>query len=355
MKFASRILSAATATIILASCGSGKGTKDLGDTASMPPKIQVGNSVSDYPVKIGDPYSVNGKTYTPQDVMSYDEVGYASVYGSEFAGRSTANGEAFIVSGVSAAHKTLPLPSYVEVTALDTGRTILVRINDRGPMASDRLIDLSEGAARQLGILEKGLAGVRVRRVNPPEQDRAVLRSGIPAANRIDTPNSLLTVLRSNLSKLPRPAAITSRPEVVSASVQPDDSYIRENESGDDGFIREGSASQSNQAVRPRAPKPSAAPAKGNDEFIREGNGGNSVVSGQVSVAGPKFYVQVASFSTRQRADAYAKQIGASVSPSNEGKLFRVKFGPYANETDAQRGLATARQRGYPNSRVFRE
>jgi rare lipoprotein A len=72
------------------------------------------------------------------------------------------------------------MPSYVEITALDTGRTILVRINDRGPMTNDRLIDLSEGAARQLGIVDKGTTGVRVRRVNPPENEKSALRAGRP-------------------------------------------------------------------------------------------------------------------------------------------------------------------------------
>ncbi|MEP2493205.1 MAG: RlpA-like double-psi beta-barrel domain-containing protein, partial [Parasphingorhabdus sp.] len=72
-------------------------------------------SVSDYPQKIGEPYKVAGKTYTPEDVPSYDEVGYASWYGEELAGNQTANGERFNPQGISAAHKTLPLPSYVEV------------------------------------------------------------------------------------------------------------------------------------------------------------------------------------------------------------------------------------------------
>ena len=105
-------------------------------------------AVSDAPVQVGAPYSIGGRSYTPVDQTDYDEVGYASWYGSELAGRPTANGEAFVAEGVSAAHRTLPLPSYVEVTRLDTGRTILVRINDRGPADPTRLIDLSAGAAR---------------------------------------------------------------------------------------------------------------------------------------------------------------------------------------------------------------
>src|SRR3546814_13875405 len=82
-------------------------------------------------------------------------------------------------------HKTLPLPSYVEVTALDTGRTILVRVNDRGPMVTDRLIGLSRGAAEQLGIAD-GVTAVRVRRTNPPAAERRLLRAGEPVRERID-------------------------------------------------------------------------------------------------------------------------------------------------------------------------
>src|SRR3546814_14826735 len=87
-------------------------------------------ALQDYPVKIWRPYHIGGVTYTPVDAPDYDEVGYASWYGGAHKGKPTANGERFRPEGISAAHKTLPLPSYVEVTSLETGRTILVRINE---------------------------------------------------------------------------------------------------------------------------------------------------------------------------------------------------------------------------------
>ncbi|MBU3076464.1 septal ring lytic transglycosylase RlpA family protein [Sphingomonas sp. XMGL2] len=139
--------------------------------------------VSDVPVQIGRPYAVRGLTYTPAAAPGFDEVGYASWYGSE-SGNRTARGEKFRPGAITAAHTTLPLPTYVEVTALDTGRTILVRINDRGPFAPDRLIDLSRGAAELLGIRAKGRAAVRVRRVEPGERDRERLRRGQAASAR---------------------------------------------------------------------------------------------------------------------------------------------------------------------------
>lgn len=134
--------------------------------------------VSDTPVKIGKPYKVRGNTYVPQADPDYDMLGYASWYGSE-SGNVTASGERFRPEWISAAHRTLPLPTYVEVTALDTGRRILVRINDRGPFgASKRIIDLSRGAAELLGVRAQGLARVRVQRVEPSKKDRERLRTG---------------------------------------------------------------------------------------------------------------------------------------------------------------------------------
>lgn len=134
--------------------------------------------VSDATVKIGAPYRVRGTTYTPAADPTYDMLGMASWYGSE-SGRRTANGERFRPTGVSAAHPTLPLPSYVEVTALDTGRRILVRVNDRGPFTGrGRILDLSRGAAEALGVRGAGVVPVRVRAVSPDERDRARLRRG---------------------------------------------------------------------------------------------------------------------------------------------------------------------------------
>ncbi|MGT2513877.1 septal ring lytic transglycosylase RlpA family protein [Sphingomonas panni] len=134
--------------------------------------------VSDARVKIGAPYRVRGMTYTPAADPTYDMLGLASWYGSE-SGRRTANGERFRPTGVSAAHTTLPLPSYVEVTALDTGRRILVRVNDRGPFTGrGRILDLSRGAAEALGVRGAGVVPVRVRVVSPDERDRARLRRG---------------------------------------------------------------------------------------------------------------------------------------------------------------------------------
>jgi rare lipoprotein A len=112
--------------------------------------------------KLGKPYQVAGVTYYPYHDSRFVEQGIASWYGAEFHGRNTANGEPFDMNGVTAAHKTLPLPSTVRVSNLENGRSILVRVNDRGPFVNGRVIDLSRRAAQLLGVYGPGTAKVRV-------------------------------------------------------------------------------------------------------------------------------------------------------------------------------------------------
>ena len=117
--------------------------------------------------KVGQPYQVAGIWYVPREQPNYDETGVASWYGDAFHMKATANGEVFDMNQLSAAHTTLPLPSIVEVTNLDNGKTLRVRVNDRGPFVGNRIIDLSHAAAQELGYDRKGLARVRVKYIGP--------------------------------------------------------------------------------------------------------------------------------------------------------------------------------------------
>lgn len=158
-------------------------------------------SVSDTPVRIGPPYAVRGVTYTPAADPHYDVLGYATWYGNE-SGNQVANGERFRPDWITAAHKTLPLPCYVEVTSLDTGRRILVRVNDRGPYGDGaRIIDLSKGAAEMLGMRAKGRAAVRVRVVEPAERDRKALREGKAARELSPVPERTLASLQAQFAR----------------------------------------------------------------------------------------------------------------------------------------------------------
>jgi rare lipoprotein A len=112
------------------------------------------------------PYTVMGRTYYPlKSAWGYDEVGNASWYGSDFHGRKTANGQTYDMYGLSAAHKTLPLGTRVQVTNLANNRSIVLTINDRGPFVRGRILDLSYGAARRLGTVDEGVARVRITAV----------------------------------------------------------------------------------------------------------------------------------------------------------------------------------------------
>jgi rare lipoprotein A len=168
--------------LALAHCSSGSNYSDR-VVADGEPVPKGGGSY-----RVGKPYVVNGRTYSPKENPSYRAEGIASWYGPDFHGRMTANGEVYDMHAISAAHPTMPLPSYARVTNLDNGRSIIVRVNDRGPYSRNRIVDVSIGTAKALNFYGKGLARVRVDYVGlaPIEGTDdamllATLREGSPA------------------------------------------------------------------------------------------------------------------------------------------------------------------------------
>jgi rare lipoprotein A len=151
------------AVLALAGCGGG------------PPPAGPGPGAH---FKIGAPYQANGRWYYPEFVTEYEATGIASWYGDAYDGRATANGEVFDMSALTAAHPTLPLPCVVRVTNLENGRSLVLRVNDRGPFVGDRLIDLSMAAARELGFEREGLAMVHVSYLGLARLDEAPIRPG---------------------------------------------------------------------------------------------------------------------------------------------------------------------------------
>jgi len=146
--------------------GGGATTSDAPNPADIPNAVPKNEPLSPY----GNPpeYERNGVTYhVLKSAKGYDKEGIASWYGPEFQGKRTSSGEPYDMYAMTAAHKTLPLPTYVEVTNLENGRKVIVRVNDRGPFAKNRLIDLSYVAALKLGIVASGTARVRVRALTP--------------------------------------------------------------------------------------------------------------------------------------------------------------------------------------------
>jgi rare lipoprotein A len=168
----------ATVTPVLPAAGSGKGAyyQDDGPGAHPPPLLDLVPDAVFKPeplAKFGNrPYAVFDATYTPLvGDAAYSQQGVASWYGNKFHGRRTASGERYDMYKMTAAHPTLPIPSYVRITNLDTGTHVIVRINDRGPFHSSRLIDVSYTAALKLGMLKKGNQHVQIDRILAPDLD----------------------------------------------------------------------------------------------------------------------------------------------------------------------------------------
>lgn len=264
---------------------------------------------ADYPIVLGKPFVVDGVTYTPADTQSYDVVGWAATAPA-------------VGHGITASHRTLPLPSYAEITALDTGRTILVRFDRRGPMTGRLLTELSPEAAEQLGIIDQARAAVRVRRVNPPEPERGVLRSGNPAPVRMETPPALRSVLRRKLEQQGAGTQV-SRP---SAMITPDraraDLAAIGQQSGQRGPIRPA-------AVTPPSTEqtPAVIPPKKGD-----------------------WYVQVGAFSVRQRAATVAADLGGQMIAGRG--IWRVRIAGLSSRVAAEAALAKARRAGYRDARI---
>ncbi len=279
---------------------------------------------ADYPVTIGDPYVIGGVTYTPADTLNYDAVGYAHA-GTEG-------------SGISGAHHVLPLPCYVEVTSLDSGHTILVRLNRRGPMHGKQLIELSPAAWAQLGLPPGVDAPVRVRRVNPPEPERAALREGNRVPERMETPPGLRAALRRRLVAATTHTADEPPSATLSGSV-PQAPHLP--------LPPQRLATQKAVAARPivpprapvpAAPKPLAPRATAPEpEQTRRTETRHMVV-------------QVAAFSTRAHAEKAAQQVGGKVEAA--GKLWRVRIAVTSEEA-AQAALAKTKHSGYAGAIIL--
>jgi rare lipoprotein A len=327
-------IAAAALALLLASCAS-EPVHVAHVGGWHPPPASPEHPVPDGAPKIGAPYQVSGRWYTPADDRDYDVVGMASWYGPGFHGQYTANGEYYDMNFVTAAHKTLPLPCYVEVTALDTGRGIVVRVNDRGPFVNDRIIDLSRGAANQLGITRAGLTRVRVRRVYPDDRVRLALRSGLPAGAawsdraiqyaRVQTPPP--TVAPPHVPFALPPAAPVPL-AVVALSAKPSEAEID----------------------RDAAPLPDTAEAPTAAQFAAA-----PVVATTQPFVGPA-WVQVAALADQGRAAwlaGYLRPIGIATVEA-AGGLWRVRLGPFADESAARTALAKVQAAGYQEAHLVR-
>lgn len=197
---AARGTAAAAACLVLANCASSDKFASRVDpkygVSSSPRVVAFGDPVpkGGGTYRVGKPYTVAGRVYVPEEDPNYRAEGMASWYGDDFHGRLTANGEVFDMTSLTAAHPTLPIPSYARVTNIRNGKSLIVRVNDRGPYHGNRLIDVSNKAAELLEFKHNGVARVRVEYVgrapltgSDDRQLEATLRTGVPAP----TPSSV--------------------------------------------------------------------------------------------------------------------------------------------------------------------
>jgi rare lipoprotein A len=305
-----------------------------------------------------DPSPVGAKEYRPM-VGPLDEVGYAGLMTDGASGASDADGV------ISTTHRTLPVPSYVEVTSLVTGKTILVRVAGRGPTVNGRLVDLSCGAIRQLG-LSTFPAAVRVRHVNPPEQEQVVLSAGRAAAERLPSPPGLLSALRRKLPLVPpsphagADACTLPSAASVAATVDKSDDTV----SGGVQSSRSAQSSPVSQPAHIARPAHIASPEKAH---IPVKQGAHAVVVQSLPpqpaaiptakpvehapTKGPGYAIQVAALSSLGKANAVAKSLGGYVETA--GTIFRVRKGPYATEAAARAALPQIRAKGFADARVI--
>jgi rare lipoprotein A len=194
MLLLARRAAAVGACVVVAGCASSGKFANRVDpkygVSSSPRVVELGEPVpkGGGTYRVGKPYTVAGRVYVPEEDINYREEGLASWYGNDFHGRLTANGEVFDMGSLTAAHPTLPMPSYARVTNVSNGKSLILRVNDRGPYHGNRLIDVSNRAAELLEFKGNGIARVRVEYVGraPLEgsddaQLMATLRTGVPA------------------------------------------------------------------------------------------------------------------------------------------------------------------------------
>lgn len=285
--------------------------------------------------KVGKPYKVNGRWYRPAADPDYDEIGIASWYGDGFHGRLTANGEIFDQNRITAAHTTLPLPSLVEVENLENGRKIVVRVNDRGPFAHGRVIDLSREAARRLGFERKGLARVRVRYAG---------RAGLPGA-------------RGGLRRPPqRPAAaspVVARAAPPEPGVRPESGPEPATDTPEEDIADILAVLDEAQPLTPGAEKVALAETAETPPVAD--------VPARAPAASPEsptlFAIRIAALWSLDYIETLRGRLGdigplrlARVENASGEVFYRVTMGPYADRAEAARRLEAVREAGYADA-----
>lgn len=298
------------------------------------------NGSSEGSYKVGNPYEIGGEWYYPHEDYSYDEIGVASWYGADFHKDLTANGEIYDMYAMTAAHKTLPLPSVVRVTNLENGRSVILRVNDRGPFVVNRIVDVSKSAAERLGFHSKGTTRVRVT-IMPKESKelkQAMLNNEAWAKNAYKSDannysNDVSLPAKSGGSNYTSSIrSVTKAPVVATA-------YSRD---GNQSAYETGRNTYATNNVKPLQ--------------ASNASGWGTVQSGN------SYLIQVGAFSVKKNAELFAEDmkrygnvlISSSYDNSynNNGAIYRVRLGPYSSKNEADIALRFVNEIGLHDARI---
>ena len=303
----------------LGGCGGGGNGQPLGERV-IPLGQPVPKGGGRY--QIGQPYDVAGLTYTPREDPAYDRVGSASWYGELFHGRRTANGEIYDMDRLSAAHPTLPLPVYARVTNLNNGRSLVVRINDRGPFARDRVIDLSRRSAELLGFRNQGTATVRVKYLG-----RAPLNG--------DDSYELSYLASQNWARV----AAKGKSQTVALSTIASKERVKAKPSGNPALALNAGKQQPAATLAPQVTGSIAARTK-------------------TAPQAQGLMVQAGTFRSKDNAER-ARATLSAIAPVDVASItmreelyFSVRVGPFSNSREAKAALARVTKAGYHGAKV---
>jgi rare lipoprotein A len=342
-----RILPLAVAIgFLLAGCGSSPG-----------PEAGANHLSSRGYYKVGAPYVVKGVRYYPRVDYNYDQRGEASWYGEAFHRKPTANGEIFDLNQMTAAHKTLQLPSIVEVTNLRNGRVVQLRVNDRGPFIGERIIDVSRRAAQLLGFEGAGTAPVRVRILKEEsiQVAEAAMRGEIGQVRVAQAPRSrpleMAAPRRPAAASAPvtRVAAVTAPPLPLPLPLPPPPLPSPPNPAP---------PPQNVAAPLPVAPAPPpSAPRRQWPSLISSAHAASPPVPSAPPGSG-RIFIQAGAFAVPENAQRVRMRVAALGNTEvlrttlNGTALYRVRVGPVASEAEARRLLHRVVDSGYPEARV---
>ena len=314
--------------------------------------------------KIGNPYQIGGVTYFPKEDYAYKEIGTASWYGADFHNGMTANGETYDMHSLTAAHRTLPLPSIVRVTNLQNGRSLVLRVNDRGPFVNDRIIDVSMAAAQLLDFKDKGTTQVQVEIL--PEESRA-LRDELlgqkaenqPAAVANDMPSApkQLTVQQASPAALQPAAAPLVRDVADKKPARTYNSWDEDLPKAQANKVVVEEQKPVKQAVAQQQPVKKPAAVK-KQAPVKKAAAPVAVVA--VSDVAPGYYIQVGAFSSEENARKMAAKVSSFGSPvistvDVRGKtLYRVRI-PAENAERAVAVLDAVTAEGVSGARLVEE